>query len=128
MGDEESLAVCRVMKRDICSVLQSCIGDGKEERSYLHSLLLLSLCRFASLADCVECLFSGEGASECAAIVFECAVGTIENVIVTPSAHVSDIKSYERHCFGLYFTLMVSMINVEVCYCSLTVYLALTLM
>ena len=117
-GQDEVKAfyVCRVIREELHSVLTLCTSQTERDTSYLHSTVVVLLCRLVSVDVCLSALLMVDQDTSMIALLISTATSMLEKVLSVPRKDAASIKCYDRHCFGLYITLLVYVTNTEVQY------------
>ena len=108
--------VSRVLREELRCILVLCASRSDQVVSYLHSVLAVLLCRLASIDICLSCFLQIEEGTATLSTLIDAATKILEKVLSTSGDKAASIKSYDRHCFGLYITLLVYITNTEVNY------------
>ena len=119
-GQDEVKAfyVCRVLREELRSMLNTCNKHSGQDFSYLHSMLAVLLCRLASIDVCLSSFLQIDEDTATLSQVLDVAAGVVERVLSVSREKAASLSSYDRHCFGLYITLLVCITNTDVSICD----------
>lgn len=115
-GQDEVKAfyVCRVLREEMRCILSMCTDQPGHESSYLHSVLAVLLCRLASIDVCLSSFLQVDEGTATLSQVLDVSTDVLGRVLFVPREKAASISSHDRHCFGLYVTLLVYITNSEV--------------